>query len=102
MIGLIITALVFIDTQIRLKITLGFIGLSFIILGLVQLKQEQERKENEEGFNVMLTKLDEIQQEPKKEDKSKGTEVVVADILSSGLKYYTDSLIKQKKKEEKE
>ncbi|MFC1958322.1 hypothetical protein ACFLV6_00145 [Chloroflexota bacterium] len=38
----------------------------------------------------------------KKEVQSKGTGVVIADVLSSGLKCYSDYLTKQKKEEDNE
>ncbi len=49
-----------------------------------------------------MTKLDEIQQELKKEDQSKGTGVAIADVISSGLKYYSEYITKQKKEEDNE
>jgi len=97
-IGFGIIILAFMNSPLQLQITLGFIGLGFITLGLVQVKRKQNIKANEARFDIIVTKLDEIQQELKKEDRSKGTGVVVADILSSSLQYYTDYLTKQKKK----
>ncbi len=99
-IGFGIIILAFMNSPLQLQITLGFIGLGFITLGLVQVKREQNIKVNEARFDIIVTKLDEIQQELKKEDRSKGTGVVVADILSSSLQYYTDYLTMQKKKED--
>jgi hypothetical protein len=99
-IGFGIIILAFMNSPLQLQITLGFIGLGFITLGLVQVKREQNIKVNEARFDIIVTKLDEIQQELKKEDQSKGTGVIVADILSSSLQYYTDYLTKQKKKED--
>jgi len=97
-IGFGIIILAFMNSPLQLQITLGFIGLGFITLGLVQVKRKQNIKANEARFDIIVTKLDEIQQELKKEDQSKGTGVIVADILSSSLQYYTDYLTKQKKK----
>ncbi len=101
-IGLGIIILAFMNSPIQLQIALGLIGLGFITLGLVQVKRGQDRKINEERFDLIVTKLDEIQQELKKDEQNKGTRVVIADVLSSGLKYYSDYLTKQKEEEDNE
>ena len=101
-IGLGIIILAFMNSPIQLQIALGLLGLGFITLGLVQVKRGQDRKINEERFDLIVTKLDEIQQELKKDEQNKGTGVVIADVLSSGLKYYSDYLTKQKGQEDNE
>jgi len=101
-IGFGIIILASINSPLQLQIAIGFTGLGFITLGLVQVKREQDRKVNEERFDIIVTKIDEMQQELKKTDQSKGTGVVVADILSTSLQYYTDYLTKRKKEEDSE
>jgi len=101
-IGLGIIILAFMNSPIQLQITLGLIGLGFITLGLVQAKREQDRKKNEERFDIVVTRLDEIQQEIKKEDQPKGTGIAIADVMTSGLKYYADQITKSKKEENNE
>ena len=101
-IGLGIVILAFMNSPIQLQITLGLLGLGFITLGLVQVKQGQDKKINETRFDIIVTKLDDIQQELKQNEQNKGTGVVIADVLSSGLKYYSDSLTKQKQEEDSE
>ncbi len=101
-IGLGIIILAFMNSPIQLQITLGLIGLGFITLGLVQVKRGQDRKINGERFDIIVTKLDDIQQELKKNEQNKGTGVVIADVLSSGLKYYSDYITKQKQEEDNE
>jgi len=96
--GIIILAVM--NSPIQLQIALGLIGLGFITLGLIQMKREQERNKNRERFDIIMTKLDEIQQELKKEDQPKGTGIAIADVISSGLKYYSEYITKQKKEEE--
>ena len=98
-IGLGIIILAFMNFPIQLQIALGLIGLGFITSGLMQVKRGQDRKINEERFDIIVTKLDEIQQELKKEEQPKGTGVVIADVISSGLKYYSEYITKQKKEE---
>ncbi|MFC1933222.1 hypothetical protein ACFLXU_06340 [Chloroflexota bacterium] len=99
-IGIGIIILAFMNSPIQLQIALVLIGLGFITLGLVQVKRGQDRKINEKRFDLIVTKLDEIQQELKKDEQNKGTGVVIADALSSGLKYYSDYLTKQKEEED--
>jgi len=101
-VGIGIIILAFMNSPMQLQIALGLIGLGFITLGLVQVKRGQDRKINEERFDLIVTKLDEIQQELKKDEQNKGTGVVIAGVLSSGLKYYSDYLTKQKEKEDNE
>jgi len=83
----------------QLQIALGFIGLGFISLGLVQLKRAQNERINEKRFDQIMVKLDEIQQELKKEGQPKGTGVAIADVIASGLKYYSEYMTKPKKEE---
>ena len=102
LIGLGIIIIAFINSPLQLQIAMWIIGLGFFLLGLVLIKRTHSAKAEEERFNKIIAKLDEIQQELEKEDQSKGTGVVVADILSSGLKYYSEYITKQKKEEDNE
>ena len=86
----------------QLQIALGLIGLGFIALGLVYVKRAQNESINEKRFDQIMVKLDEIQQELKKEDQPKGTGVAIADVITSGLKYYADQVTKSKKEENNE
>ena len=94
--GLIITA--FIDAPLHLQIASALVGLGFICLGLIQVKRAREIMRNEERFEQIMTKLDQIQQELEKEDQPRGG-IAVADLISSGLKYYTEHMTKPKNKE---
>jgi len=96
-VGLGIIILAFINSPIQFQIVLGFIGLGFISIGLAQVKREQDRIIDEERFDILVNKLDEIQQELKKEDQSKGTGVAIADVITSGLKFYAEHWTKQQK-----
>ncbi|MFC1964171.1 hypothetical protein ACFLV1_02185 [Chloroflexota bacterium] len=102
LIGLGMVVIALMNSPIQLQIASGLIGLGFINLGLVQVKRGQDRKKNEERIDIIVTKLDEIQQELTKEDQSKGTGVAIADVISSGLKYYSEYITKQKKAEDNE
>lgn len=95
--GAIILALI--NSPLQLQIALGLIGLGFISLGLVQVKRAQYENINQKRFDQVIAKLDEIQQELKKEDRPKGTGIAIADVISSGLKYYADQITKPKEEE---
>ncbi len=101
-IGLGIIILAFMNSPIQFQIALGLIGLGFITLGLVQVKRGQDRKISEERFDIIVTKLDEIQQKLEKKDQPKGTGIAITDVLTSTLKYYTDQITKSKKEEHNE
>ena len=92
----------FINSPLQLQIAMWIIGLGFFSLGLVQIKRAQSVKAEEERFNKIIAKLDEIQQELKKEEQPKGTGVAIADVITSGLKYYADQITKSKKEEDNE
>ena len=98
-IGLGIILLAFMNSPIQLQIALGLIGFGFIAFGLVQVKREQDRNKNGDRFDTIMTKLNEIQQELKKENQSKGTGVAIADVITSGLMCYAEHMTKQQKKE---
>ncbi|MFC1914122.1 hypothetical protein ACFLXF_02485 [Chloroflexota bacterium] len=97
--GLGIIILAFMNSPLQLQIVLGFIGLGFIVLGLVQLKRLQDEKRDKERFDEIMAKLDEIQKELKKEEQSKGSGIAIADVITSGLKYYAEHMTKQNKEE---
>ena len=45
-----------------------------------------------------MAKLEELKQELEKKEASKGSGVVIADVLNAGIKYYAENL--QKKEEQ--
>jgi len=94
--GLGIIVLAFTNSPWQLQIVMGFIGLGFIFLGLVQVKRVQDRKGDKERFEQIMTRLDQIQQELQKEKQSGRGGTVIADILTSGLKCYADKMKKEK------
>jgi 3'-phosphoadenosine 5'-phosphosulfate (PAPS) 3'-phosphatase len=98
LIGIGIIILAFVYSFLMLKIAIALVGLGFISFGLVQVKRAQDRKRDKEKLEQLVTKLDEIQQELKKEDKPGGG-VAIADVLASGLKYYSEHLTKPEKED---
>lgn len=99
LLGLGIIILAFINSPLQLQIALGLIGLGFISLGFVQVKRAQNKNRDEKRLEQIIAKLDEIQQELEKQKQSEGAGTVVADIIATGLKYYTDQIAKQEKEE---
>jgi len=95
--GIIILALI--NPPLQLQIALGLIGLGFISLGLVQAKRSQDDNKDEERFNQVIVKLDEIQQELHKDKHAERVSTSIADIISSGLKYYADQKTKPPEEE---
>lgn len=98
-IGLGIIILAIINPPLLLQITLGFIGLGFISMGLFQLKRSMEDYSYKKSFNQLIAKLDEIQLELQEDKEAKKRGATVAEIISSGLKYYADQKNKAKKDE---
>jgi sulfite exporter TauE/SafE len=81
-------------------IALAIAGLAFILSGFIQLGQIWNIKRDEEKLKRIINKLNEIQQSLEKVEQPKATGVAIADVISSGLKYYTEHMAKPKKKEE--
>ncbi len=94
--GLGIIILAFMNSPWQLQMVMGFIGLGFIFLGLVQVKRVQDRKGDKERFEQIIARLNQIQQELKKEKQPERGGTVIADILTSGLKYYADKIKNEK------
>lgn len=100
--GLGIIAMAFISPMLQLppQIALALVGVVFICLGLLQMKREQDKRQQEARHRQLITKLDELQQELEKEDESRGKGAVIADVIASGLKYYAEHMTKPKKEAE--
>ncbi len=97
-IGIIVSA--FVGSMPQLQIAIVLVGLGFICLGLLQIKRDNDRKREQEKHEQIMAKLDEIKQELEKKEESKGTGVAIADVISSGLKYYSEYMKKPDKEEE--
>ncbi len=83
------------------EIALAIAGLGFILSGFIQLGQARYSEQNKKQFEQLMTKLNEIQQELEKVEQPRETGVAIADVISSGLKYYTEHMTKPEKEEEK-
>ena len=93
-IGIIITAVFASSTPLQIALGLGGVGL--ISLGLIVIKLVHDEKESQEKLDALLQKIDEVQQEMQKEEKKDNSGIAIADIISSGMKFYTDFKSKDK------
>ena len=102
LLGLVIIVTAIISPMLELKIALALAGAAFISLGLIQLGQAQEKKQDDRRFEQLMEKLEKIEKELEKQsqEQPKGTGVAVADILGAGLKYYAEHMSPPKEKEE--
>ena len=101
--GLAIIAIAFISPMIlELQIALALAGAAFVSSGAIQLGQAQDKKQNDQKLEQLISNLEEIKQaiQKEKEDESKSKGVVIADVIASGLKYYAENIAQPKKEEE--
>ena len=98
-IGVALIVLAFFNSPVALQVGMGLAGLGFISLGLLGLKRNSDRKGEEKQAEQVMAKLDEIQQAIEKQEQSKGSGIAIADVISSGLKYYAEHMSKEKDEE---
>ena len=98
-IGVALIVLAFFNSPVALLVGMGLGGLGFISLGLLGLKRSSDRKREEEQAGQVMAKLDELKQELEKQEQPKGSGIAIADVISSGLKYYAEHLSKEKDEE---
>jgi hypothetical protein len=91
--------LAFFVSPLQEQIAIGLVGLGFISLCLVQMKRARDSRAYTEELERINTKLDEIKKEIEKAEKPGGTGIAIADVISSGIKYYTEHLNKDNKEE---
>ena len=95
-VGLIVLA--FFVSPVSVQVATGLGGLGFIALALLQVKRDRDRRRDGEKLDRVLADLEEIKEKLKEEPEKPKT--VIADILTSGLKYYTDYMHRHKEDEE--
>jgi hypothetical protein len=95
----IIAAALFSQPQ-EFQIAMVLAGLAFVFSGYIQIAQAQDKKEdekrNEERHQKLMEKLEKIEQLGEKLEQPRNTGVAIADVISSGLKYYAEHLGQQK------
>lgn len=80
-------------------IALAIAGAGFILSGFIQFGQSRSSEQNQKRFEEIMNKLNQIQHELEKEEKFGGGGVAIADVIASGLKYYSEYMNKPKKEE---
>jgi hypothetical protein len=96
-IGIIIMA--FRNTPLEMQIVIGFIGLGFVALSSVPLGLARAELKTDERFGQLMAKIDEMNDSIRKgEEKPKKSGVAIADIITSGMKLYSDYKKKDKDK----
>jgi hypothetical protein len=85
---------------IEVKIALIVAAIGLFASGLIQLGRVGERQKEEERQKELLDKLNEIHQEVNAFKESKQGGVAIADVISSGLKYYAEHMAEPKKEDE--
>ncbi|MFC1981599.1 hypothetical protein ACFLVN_05105 [Chloroflexota bacterium] len=96
--GIAVVSLVFINEPLQLQIALGLIGLGVIAIGLAQIKRSQDSKK----MDRILSELNEIQQELRKPREAETGRTAVADVITTGLKYYADHMARNSRQENEE
>jgi len=103
-IGLVIAGIAFISDVLELQIALGLAGVGFVSTALVLFVQVQDKKSaarlEEEKHRQIMEKLEKIEKELERAEQPKQGGVAIADVISSGLKYYAQHLTKPKKEDE--
>jgi len=94
--GFVIIGTAVISPMLELKIALALAGAAFVSSGVLQLGQAQKKKQDDQKLEQIMNKLDKIQQELEKVEQPKRTGVAIADVISSGLKYYAEHMTKPK------
>lgn len=98
--GIGLIALAFIDPAMLVQIAIGLIGVIGILLGLLILRRINDTDLVEKRYDRIMEKLEEIQSGLQKEDQKGKTGIAIADVITSGLKYYSEQ-ISRKDKDEK-
>ncbi len=83
------------------EVALAVAGAGFLVAGFIQLAAFYITEQNRKNSEQLMAKLEEIKEELKKEDEPRKGGVAIADIISSGMKYYSEH-IKPDKEEKKE
>ena len=98
-IGVGIIILAFVNSPLQFQLSLGLIGLGFVFLGFAEAKRAQSENRVEEKLHQLISGLDEIREELKKEEPPERKGIAIAEVITSGLKYYAEHMNKQEKEE---
>jgi len=89
----------FFSQTLELQIALSIVAVGLVCSGIVQLGQAQEKKQDDQRFKEIMDRFEKIEKELEKMAQPKNTGVAIADVLASGLKYYTEHMNKSEKEE---
>ena len=100
-VGIIITAFIAPPLQTQLALILG--GLALAGIGVLLVKLAQSRQQDVERFGELTAKLEKLEKLGEKLEnleQPRNTGVAIADVISSGLKYYAEHLGQQKEEKD--
>lgn len=97
LLGLAVIVNSFFSGMLELLIALLIIGVGLICSGIAQLGLIKDVKRDEERHHQIMEKLDKIEKDLERLEQPRNTGVAIADVISSGLKYYTEHLTGPKK-----
>ena len=86
---------------IEVKIAIIVAAFGLLASGLMQLGLVGEKKQEEGRYQMIMEKLEKIEKDIEGLEPSKGSGVAIADVISSGLKFYAEHMA-QPKKEQKD
>ncbi|HEY97821.1 MAG TPA: hypothetical protein G4O16_06540 [Dehalococcoidia bacterium] len=96
-IGIFISA--FLAADIQLRVALGLGGVALFSLGVIIIKLTRDTRKAQEKLDTIIARLEELHQEIQKKEESGKSGIAIADIISSGLKFYSEYKDRDKKKE---
>jgi len=97
--GLGIFITVFLAADIQLRVALGLGGIGLFSLGFIFIKLARDTRKAQEKLDTIIARLEELQQEIQKKEEPGKSGIAIADIISSGLKFYSEYKDREKKEE---
>jgi uncharacterized membrane protein YqjE len=99
LLGLAVIITIVFSPTAELKFAMALTGIALILSGLIQLRQVQDKKEEDVRYRQIMEKLEKIEKDIASLEQPKGTGVAIADVISSGLKYYAEHMAEPKKED---
>jgi uncharacterized membrane protein len=97
--GLVLVILIAFSSNPELKFTLALAGIAIILSGFIQIMQVQDNKLEDERYRKIMEKLEKIEKDIESLEQPKSSGAVIADVISSGLKYYAEHMAEPKKED---
>lgn len=83
----------------ELRIALLIPASGYVILAITNIATINSDNSSDKRHQEIIDKLEQIRLELEKKEPSGGTGVAIADVISSGLKYYTEHIAKPKEED---